>query len=282
MLKADLTRPGVWTELFPFALRLMDHLESVTTAPVWSFGGGTVLMLRLAHRQRKDIDLFVPDPQYLGHLNPRLSEVAESVSTDYEEAAEHIRLRRPQGEIDIVVGTPLTDNPFEWVSYQGRAIRVETSAEILAKKMWHRGDRAKVRDLFDIWAVATREPGAIAGALPFVQKRGREFLDAFRSPTRLQREDFDAIDVIGAPPTFEECVDVATQAIEPALGSFHLARPVPAAARWVRTGRSAGLRLRAAQCQYADGAACSAAHIRSSRQSSAQVWSRSACLPASR
>lgn len=45
-------------------------------------------MLRIAHRQSKDIDLFVPDPQYLGFVNPRLSDVAESITADYEEAAE--------------------------------------------------------------------------------------------------------------------------------------------------------------------------------------------------
>ena len=44
-------------------------------------------MLRLGHRQSKDIDLFVPDPQYLGYVNPRLSDAAEDISTDYEEAS---------------------------------------------------------------------------------------------------------------------------------------------------------------------------------------------------
>lgn len=45
-------------------------------------------MLRIGHRHSKDIDLFVPDPQCLGFVSPRLSEVAEQVSTDYEENAE--------------------------------------------------------------------------------------------------------------------------------------------------------------------------------------------------
>lgn len=73
----DLTRPGVWAQLFPRALRLMTHLESQTSHLLWSIGGGTVLMLRLGHRLSKDIDLFVPDPQYLDFVNPRLSAVAE-------------------------------------------------------------------------------------------------------------------------------------------------------------------------------------------------------------
>jgi hypothetical protein len=67
----DLSRPGAWTELFPHALKLMTHLERQTHKSQWTFGGGTMLMLRIGHRQSKDIDLFVPDPQYLGFVNQR-------------------------------------------------------------------------------------------------------------------------------------------------------------------------------------------------------------------
>lgn len=123
MLKADLGRPGPWTALFPHALNLMAHLEREASNIAWSFGGGTVLMLRINHRASKDIDLFVPDPQCLGYVNPRLSDAAESITTDYEENAEFIKLHLPAGEIDIVVGTPLTEQPFELVDYGGRVIR---------------------------------------------------------------------------------------------------------------------------------------------------------------
>lgn len=93
-----------WTSLdqasgpssFPKTLALISHLESVTKDPPWTFGGGTMLMLRLGHRLSKDIDLFVPDPQYLGFVNPRLSDVAEGISRDYEEAAEYIKLVLPK------------------------------------------------------------------------------------------------------------------------------------------------------------------------------------------
>lgn len=65
MIAADFTRPGAWQELLAQALTLTDHLATPVQNPTWSFGGGTVLMLRLNHRHSKDIDLFVPDPQYL-------------------------------------------------------------------------------------------------------------------------------------------------------------------------------------------------------------------------
>ena len=80
MQSVDLGQPGVWTTIFPKALSLMQHLETQTTRPLWTFGGGTVLMLRIGHRQSRDIDLFVNDPQYLGFINPRLSDVARAQS----------------------------------------------------------------------------------------------------------------------------------------------------------------------------------------------------------
>lgn len=58
----DFNRAGPWRALFGPALALMSHLEEQTVDPPWTFGGGTVLMLRFDHRLSKDIDLFVPDP----------------------------------------------------------------------------------------------------------------------------------------------------------------------------------------------------------------------------
>lgn len=70
-------RPGVWQALFVHGQALMDEMCARTRPDaLWTFGGGTVLMLRHGHRLSKDIDLFVPDPQYLGFVNPRLSDVA--------------------------------------------------------------------------------------------------------------------------------------------------------------------------------------------------------------
>ena len=55
----------------------------------------------------------------------------------------------------------LTEASFEMWSLLGRDVRVETSAEIVAKKLWHRGDRATARDLFDLSLVIEREPDAL-------------------------------------------------------------------------------------------------------------------------
>ncbi len=213
----DVNRPGVWTELFPHALRLMTHLETQIRSPLWTFGGGTVLMLRIGHRQSKDIDLFVPDPQYLGHINPRLSDVAEGVSTEYEENSEFIKFFLPAGEIDIVVGKSLTDDPYDIAKCMGRSVKFETCAEIIAKKMWHRGNQAKARDLFDLCAVATKEPGAIAVAAPFMKKHGAAFLQRLELRAEYAEAEFNAIDALGFRPKFAESMAMAATIIEPLI-----------------------------------------------------------------
>lgn len=219
MTAPDLTKPGVWTELFPHALKLMTHLEGQLQEPEWTFGGGTVLMLRIGHRQSKDIDLFVPDPQYLGYISPRLSDVGEEISIDYEENAEFIKFYLPTGEIDVVVGTALTEQPFDVVPYAGRDIKVETCAEIIAKKMWHRGDRGNVRDLFDLCAVADAEPTAIERAVPFFGRHGATFLRQLQTRSAIAQVEFDAIDRLAFKRPFTECIELAHHLIRPHLGT---------------------------------------------------------------
>jgi len=162
---------GVWEDLLPHALSIIEDIKSHGTPdPFWTFGGGTVLMFRYQHRLSKDIDIFVPDPQYLGFVTPRLSDVAAAVSTDYvEDQSSYVKLIRPEGEIDFVASPNLTEAPFEVWNIGGQHIRVETAAEIVAKKLWHRGDRATARDLFDLSLVIERAPEALIKASKFLR-----------------------------------------------------------------------------------------------------------------
>jgi hypothetical protein len=101
---------GPWKILLGHALTLIDEIaEHGRSDPFWTFGGGTVLMLRYGHRLSKDIDIFVPDPQYLGFVNPRISDVASDITTEYEEHAQFVKLLLSEGEIDFVVSPNLTD-----------------------------------------------------------------------------------------------------------------------------------------------------------------------------
>jgi len=201
---------GVWKVLLQHAFSLVDEISLHGIAdPFWTFGGGTVLMLRYRHRLSKDIDIFVPDPQYLGYVSPRLSDVAEGVSDQYVEGPGFIKLLRPEGEIDFVASPNLTAAPFEVWELMGREIKVETSAEIVAKKLWHRGDRATARDLFDLALVIEREPQALATAAPYLLKNRDAFLQQVEQRELVLRAQFDAIDVLDYQPSYAHAVNVA-------------------------------------------------------------------------
>src|SRR3954449_7630711 len=105
-------RLKIWETLLKRALVLIDSVAAsgVNFEP-WSFGGGTVLMRRHQHRLSKDIDIFVPDPQYFGHVSPRLSDAAAAMTSDYVEENSSLKLVFPEGEIDFIASGSLTQAP---------------------------------------------------------------------------------------------------------------------------------------------------------------------------
>lgn len=158
-----------------------------------------------------------PDPQALGWINPRLSAVAERITPEYEEASEFIKLFLPSGEIDIIAGQALTDKPYDVISYEGRQLKLETCGEILAKKMWHRGDRAKARDLYDLCAVAAAEPAALELARPWFERHGAAFLSGLEETSSMARLEFEAIESIGTALEFDECMYQARDILKSSL-----------------------------------------------------------------
>lgn len=203
---------GVWQDLLGQAYVLIDEIaKHGISDPVWTLGGGTVLMLRHHHRVSKDIDIFVPDPQYLGFVSPRLSDVAESVSQNYVEGPGYIKLLRPEGEIDFVASPNLTANPFEIWRLLGRPVRVETSAEIVAKKLWHRGDRATARDLFDLALVIEREPKTLESANEYLVRHRELFLTQIEQRKVVLKLQFDAIDRLDYQVTYEQAQHLADE-----------------------------------------------------------------------
>jgi predicted nucleotidyltransferase component of viral defense system len=204
---------GVWKVLLPHALSIIEDIKSHGTPdPFWTLGGGTVLMFRYEHRLSKDIDIFVPDPQYLGFVTPRLSDVAAAVTSQYvEDQSSYVKLIRPEGEIDFVASPNLTETPFEIWNIEGQHIRVETAAEIVAKKLWHRGDRATARDLFDLSLVIEREPEALIKASEFLQKHADLFVEQIVSRASVLKMQFNEIDTLHYKPSYEDAVQRATQ-----------------------------------------------------------------------
>ncbi len=197
--------PKTWEILFSQALLILDEIaKHGRDNPFWTFGGGTVLMLRYGHRFSKDVDIFVPDPQSLGFVTPRLSDVAESITSDYVEAAGYVKLYLPEGEIDFVAAPNLTTPGFEIQTIMGREVRVETSVEIIAKKLWHRGDRLAGRDIFDFALIAVKEPEALMSGAQFMTRHADAIFQQLDERYESLKKQFDAVDALNYHPTFDE------------------------------------------------------------------------------
>jgi len=219
--------PGItrtWETLFSHALTLIGEIaKHGRDDPFWTFGGGTVLMLRHGHRFSKDIDIFVPDPQSLGFVTPRLSDVAESITTDFVEAAGYVKLYLPEGEIDFVAAPNLTVPGFEIETILGHQVRVETSVEIIAKKLWHRGDRITGRDIFDFALIVEREPEVLMPEREFMTRHAAAVFRHLEERSVQLKQQFEAVDALNFHPSFDQARDtlkstLAAMLEAPALG----------------------------------------------------------------
>ena len=153
----------IWKPLFRKALACLDTLDQHKIKVTWSFGGGTAMMMTYAHRDSKDVDIFVRDPQYLGWLTPRLQDQIQTITAciEYNESSNVLKLVMDTGEIDFIVAAPLTKNPYEGWVFEGRKIMRERPVEIVAKKVFYRADEFAVRDVFDLACLLEREPGEV-------------------------------------------------------------------------------------------------------------------------
>lgn len=205
----------IWETLFKRALVLIDSVaQSGTSFAPWSFGGGTVLMRTFHHRFSKDIDIFVPDPQYLSYVTPRLNDTAESMTGDYVEENSSLKLIFPEGEIDFIASASLTKNPTVTEMLFDRKVAVETATEIIAKKVWHRGKLFKARDLFDLALVAEKEPKALDEIRPVLKDRKDVLLARIADGEKQLRIDFAELQVLDYRPSYDECVSVVKRVLE--------------------------------------------------------------------
>lgn len=210
-------RLETWKTLFLRALELIDSVgKAGVSLDDWSFGGGTVLMRRHRHRFSKDIDIFLSDPQFLTYLTPRLNAVAEGMTGDYVEQGNFLKLQFKEGEIDFVASAPLTANPTRTERLFDRDVQVETSTEIIAKKVWHRGDSFKARDIFDLSMVAELEPAALTPMQPILRDRRAAVLARIAEFDARLRHDFGELDVMDYSRSYDECVAIVRRALEDA------------------------------------------------------------------
>jgi hypothetical protein len=151
-----------WEALLGSAFVILDGLrEAGLGVPEVILGGGTVLMMRMRHRLSRDIDLFLHDAQWLAQLTPRLNDRIAGMVRDYSEQANSVKLVLSEGNIDFVVAGSVTSaEPHETLEFNGRKILLETTEEILAKKLYFRAALLKPRDAFDLVAASIASPDA--------------------------------------------------------------------------------------------------------------------------
>lgn len=126
------------------------------------------MMLQIDHRESRDVDIFLPDPQFLSFLDPKLHDFDfEIVPSDYDgDGSGFLKIAfEGIGEIDFIVGRALTSSPTAEKTIQGEVVQLENVPEIIAKKIYHRGARIKPRDIFDVAAASEQFEEAIILAL---------------------------------------------------------------------------------------------------------------------
>jgi Nucleotidyl transferase AbiEii toxin, Type IV TA system len=161
-----------WEALFRIACGLIDQVNAeFQVIDNWTFGGETALMLHIGHRDSFDVDIFLEDPQTLGFLDPAKSALKFDLEPDSSESDGSVFRRfvfSEIGEIDFIVGAPLTHKPSSGRMIAGRQVALETVAEIVTKKVHFRGRSIRPRDVFDIAAAAKNHAAEMKAALlPF-------------------------------------------------------------------------------------------------------------------
>ena len=181
-----------WEKILASAYVLFADLEARGFgSPPFTMGGGTVLMLRFKHRLSQDIDLFGYDAQWLSLLSPRLNAAAADLATSYTEAANAIKIITADGDIDFIVAADVTTfverNELDLF---GRVMRLDSTAEILAKKLFYRAASLKARDVYDLSAAIDLDRVAATTAVrAAVSKKDL----VFRSLTALRSIDREAL-----------------------------------------------------------------------------------------
>ena len=162
------------------AIKILDYANIDISS--WAIGGGTVLAHYYNHRLSKDIDIFIDDMQLLSSLSPRFNDISENAD-DYDEMANYISLAFPEGKVDFIVGSQLTNFKSQKQLFLGYDVYLEDAVEIVAKKMYYRGSAAMTRDIFDLAVVHSDRPRDIIDTFSKFPEKTRNFYKTFYSLT---------------------------------------------------------------------------------------------------
>jgi hypothetical protein len=158
--------PGAhWARLLRTARSLIRQVNAAQpTIDDWTLGGGTAMMLQIEHRESRDIDIFLSDPQQLPFLDPRTQDFTFEIRpADYGgDGARSLKFVFDDiGEIDFIVATALTSSPTTSCLIEGEPVLLDTVPEIITKKIYHRGASLRPRDIFDIAAACEQHEDSI-------------------------------------------------------------------------------------------------------------------------
>lgn len=171
--------PSQWQRLMDLTLQAFDSvMPEGGPAPLWTFGGGTALAIDLQHRISYDLDAFVDSAGVIQSLVPVRNETTrricwnpETGRADYNYPGHYLKLIvKDVGEIDFLGASSILADATVPFAFEGRIISRERSAEVIAKKIYHRGATFKSRDLFDLAGtyLVLRDELAHAAASPFL------------------------------------------------------------------------------------------------------------------
>ena len=179
-------------------------------------------MLHANHRLSRDIDAFIDDPQYLGIMSPKVTEVWNCRTWD--EAPHYLKLIYAEGEVDFIVSGPLSGlgvDTFEvdltdLPAARKVSIKVEHPAEIALKKMHYRPTMLKPRDIFDIAVANSIDQNALVGNLGTISSKKSELIKRIENIDRkfLQAEVAELDIQAGWDDEQENCLDTARSLIK--------------------------------------------------------------------
>jgi hypothetical protein len=149
-------------------------------------------------------------------VSPRLNDIAEALTQKYLETEMSVKLYFPEGEIDFIASSQVTKQPPAVERILGRDVRVESTAEIIGKKVRYRGRMFTGRDLFDLALVATRDPAAIEAIRPILRAQRTAIRERIASGGKALRTAFDALDTLDYRPSYDECIRVVLEALDSA------------------------------------------------------------------
>lgn len=76
--------------------------------------------------------------------------------------------------------------------------------------MYHRGDHATARDLFDLCLVIEREPAQLLSAAECLLRHRQKFIERIQARPVVLQASFAAIDTRQYAPSVDHCIETAT------------------------------------------------------------------------